>query len=294
MILLTGAAGMLGSEILRQARLDGIAMAPVVRTRPLEGWENSHACDLADAKAVARLFDKVKPDAVIHAAAWTDVEGCEKDPDRADADNCEAASNLAATSIGVPFVGISTDSVFSGDRGDYIEADELGPLHRYGWSKLQGEALMFARNEDAVILRTAIYGQSVGERPGLFDWLAREFAEDRSVSGFDDLRFSPLSTDDFAALIFEILSKKIDGGVYHAGSRDSLSKYEFAVAVAEAGGKPASLVRREKSTDYPGRLPRPRDVSLVSGKLAAALGHRLPSARESLQRHVARRFPEGF
>jgi dTDP-4-dehydrorhamnose reductase len=214
-------------------------------------------------------------DLVLHAAAWTDVDGAEGDPQGAAAVNVGGTAHAA--SLGVPLVAFSTDYVFDGSKGEpYVESDAPNPLSAYGRTKLHGEA---AAGEHAWIVRTS----------GLFGWTSHNFvrtmlrlgAERSEVSVVADQRLSPTFVGHLAAELRQIL--ELPFGLYHVAASGDCTWAEFATAIFEEAGIECRVV--PISTEELGRpAPRPAYSVLRSERDEAP---RLPHWREGLRACLA-------
>lgn len=259
-VLITGAAGMLGSQLLLCVP-DGV---DVVGTdlRAASGV-GAVGVDLAEPEAVERLFAEHGPfDGVIHAAAYTAVDKAEEEPELARRVNAAACGVLAeqAARTDIPLVLVSTDFVFDGrGRKPYRETDEPHPLSVYGATKLEGEQLaQRAHPGGARIVRTQwLYGPRGRHFPGTIRDLARE--RDR-LKVVDDQIGSPTSTLELAPALWDVFSRG-EGGVYHAACEGSCSWYDLAVATLEYSG--LSRVRVDPCTTAEFPVPRsgPRTAS---------------------------------
>jgi dTDP-4-dehydrorhamnose reductase len=217
-IFLTGATGQLG-----------IALRHVLRGHDLVSPTETEA-DITDASIAARIAD-AGPEVVIHAAAYTDVDGAESNPDRAYAVNADGTRNVArgAAKAGARLVAVSTDYVYDGTKtAPYVEDDLVAPLSVYGASKLAGEREALAVKPDAIILRTAwLYGDGKNFVRTMIR-LAGERSELRVVS---DQIGSPTAAVDLAHAIRAVLDTRA-AGVYHAVNAGSCSWHEFAVTIS--------------------------------------------------------------
>jgi dTDP-4-dehydrorhamnose reductase len=212
---------------------------------------------------------------VLHAAAWTDVDGAEDDPQGAAAVNVGGVQHAAA--IGAPLVTYSTDYVFDGTkRSPYVESDAPSPLGAYGRSKLHGEA---AAGERAWIVRTS----------WLFGWSSRNFVrtmlqlgrEQDEVAVVDDQRGSPTYVGHLAEATKQVL--ELPFGVYHVAAAGECTWADFAEAIFEEAGLP-TRVRRISSAELGARAPRPAYSVLRSEKGAPELPHWREGLRECLPR----------
>ena len=284
-ILITGASGLLGAYLARAAtsrRLDpslvGLTLVPEDDPRWLR-------CDLTDPDSVARLWERVAPQLVVHAAALTNVDLCERDPALADAVNRQTTELLArhAVTSGARLVYVSTDSVFDGRRGGYAETDEPAPLNVYARTKLEAEREAAAA-DDHLIVRTNFFGRSARGH-GLAEWILRQLQDGNEIVGFSDVVFSPLYCGDFAELLLE-LTLGDTRGIVHLGAADAISKLEFAQLVARAAGVEDPKIRPGRLTEVGLAAPRPLDTSLDSSAAARQFDG-LPTVEEGVRRMTA-------
>lgn len=275
-VLVTGASGLLGPYLMEAASALGEALG-VARSG------TDIACDLTDADAVLRAVRSAEPSVVIHAAAFTDVDGCERDPARAEAANHQAVANLvAALPAGCHLVHVSTDQVYPDTAGPHAEGNER-PVNAYGRSKLAGE-LAARRHPRATVLRTNLFGPARTKgRQSLSDFVASSLSQGKQITLFTDVYFSPLHMRTLAALSVEVASRGLVG-TYNAGSRQGMSKRDFGHQVARHLGLAATTASDGASTNVPGRAPRPRDLRMDVTKIEGALGRRMPTCEEEIRR----------
>ena len=221
---------------------------------------------------------------LIHCAAATDVDWCEQNEAEAFQLNVEASRRLAAAAkrSGWRFVYISTDSVFDGRSGNYHESDVPQPLNAYARSKLAGEQAAAAEAPDTLIIRTNFYGLG-GGKLGLAGWVMERLSAGAPINGFDDVVFSPLFVGDLCGLILELAGTG-QTGVFHVGSTDRCSKYEFAIRMGQAFGLNASLVAHSALGLLPRTAERPLNTSLNISKAMRALGRDLPTIEQGIQK----------
>jgi dTDP-4-dehydrorhamnose reductase len=287
-LLITGATGLLGCVLAQEAvghyETWGIARHP----DPVDLPCSMEALDLVDGPATAERVQAIAPDVVIHAAAFTSVDGCERDPERAVRVNVEGTKNLLSALKGhaCRFVFISTDSVFDGGKGQYSEDDRAVPIHVYGRTKLQAEEAVLHARPNALVVRTVFYGWNVTFRESLAEWIVSRLRAGQVVTGFQNARFSPLLTNHLARLILKLVATKASG-ILHVASPESRSKYEFAARLADLLGYAADRVVPTQLVA--GRLaaPRPLDTSLCVERATAILGHELPGIEEGLRDFVS-------
>jgi dTDP-4-dehydrorhamnose reductase len=239
---------------------------------------------VADPGIAARL-QEVRPRAIIHAAAFTDVDGCEVDPARAGNVNAKGARHvaLAAAAAEAHLIYLSTDYVFDGLKGTpYTEADAPNPINAYGRSKLAGEAHVRALCPRHTILRAAwLYGP--GGRTFVHAVAERARHEDRFEVVMDQVG-SPTFTEDLAAVIRQVVEAGIVG-LFHAAGEGWCSRYDLARAIAAAIRPGVEVV---PVRTVPGARParRPPNAALATAALRGA-GIRLRPWRDALAAYLA-------
>ena len=243
--LITGAGGMLGRDLARVLPPDAVALG-------------SDKLDVTDAEQVRRALREYRPQVVFHTAAYTDVDGCELDPERAFRVNALGTRNVAqaAEAAGASVVYISTDYVFDGVKSEpYIEFDAANPLGVYGKSKLAGEQFVRELCRCHYIIRTAwLFGKHGKNFVRTMMRLGREREEIRVVS---DQVGSPTYTRHLAGKVVEIVSSG-RYGTYHVTNSGCCSRFEFARAILRRTGSGARLVPVSTS-EYPVPARRPKN-----------------------------------
>jgi dTDP-4-dehydrorhamnose reductase len=273
-ILVTGASGTLGTEIVRTALEAGHDLvACVLRNDPPGG--RVHRLDVRDAEAVADIFARERPSAVIHTAYL-------QDGPEAWATNVEGTRAVAAAALaqGARLVHVSTDLVFDGrSERPYDERDEPAPVLPYGKSKLAAERLVLTGDPRALVVRSSLlYG---GERPARHELLAREAAEGRTEAVFfvDELR-SPIAAPDLAAALIELAAGEV-AGVLHVAGPEPVDRYSLACKIAVAAGLPSGAIRSGRASEL--APERPRRVVLDSRRARALVRTRLRAVDEVLR-----------
>ncbi|MCB2213809.1 SDR family oxidoreductase [bacterium] len=289
-LLVTGASGLLGLNLSMFAARQGHAVTGLVHSRALQGVPfEVQKVDLMQTESALAVIEAAEPDAIIHCAAIASINAAETQPELATLLNAEAPGRLAeaAARWNVPFVHISTDAVFDGQRGDYVEADPTHPLSVYARTKLAGEEAVRAANPNAVIARTVFYGWSLSGQRSLAEFFVNSLAAGQPLKGFTDTLFGPLYVEDLASLLMEMLDAGL-AGTYHVVSPEHLSKYDFGVRIARRFGLDSDLITPIKAAEIDRGAARSLNLTLNPGKLRAALGHDLPSVDEGLDRFYAR------
>lgn len=276
-VLVTGSAGMLGFA-LKESRPAGVEL--------LEA--DLPAVDVTRAESVAAAFAAARPQAVIHGAAYTNVDGCETHEAEALAVNGAGAGHVAAACAraGIPILHVSTDYVFDGlipAPGEYTEDDRVSPLSAYGRTKLAGEAAVRQHCAAHWIVRTQwLYGLN---GRNFVDTMLKLAAEKPFLAVVDDQVGSPTSTHDLAPVLWKILLARPAFGTWHCSAAGSTSWHGFAAEIFRQAGTSTDL-RRQSSRELQRPAPRPARSVLNNGKLRAALGESVPPWQEGLARYL--------
>lgn len=290
MILVTGAGGQLGRELLRPVA--GAGLAGVGPDLPLLGLAHA-ALDITDAAAVAAALREYGARLVINAAAWTDVDGAERLPERAFAVNREGAAVLAeaCAGTGIPLFHVSTDHVFQGGPGaPWRETDALSPLGVYGASKAAGEMAIRARLPAHLILRTSwvfgVHGDNFVKA------LLRRAQAGESLAVVTDQRGGPTPARALAGALLALARRHLAGevlpwGSYHFAGQPFVSRHAFAVAVLEAAQQRGLLsqpptLRAIGAADWSGAPLRPANACLDGDRAQRLLGLAPPDWRPAL------------
>ena len=248
--LITGAGGQLGHALEREFAGDEVLALDRA------AWDVAHPA--------GRL--PWTPDLVLHAAAWTNVDGAEDDPQGAAAVNVGGTANVAA--LGVPLVSYSTDYVFAGTkRTPYLESDPTGPQSAYGRTKLHAEA---AAGEQAWIVRSSWLFGATGHN--FVRTMLRLGAERDEVAVVADQRGSPTYVGHLAAATRELVDAGVPFGVWHLAAAGDCTWADFAAAIFAEAGLTCG-VRRITTAEFGARAPRPAYSVLRSEKGAPELPH---------------------
>jgi dTDP-4-dehydrorhamnose reductase len=273
-LLVTGAAGMLGRDVVAAAQDAGHEVAALARAD----------LDITDAAAVRAAVLAARPDAVINCAAWTDVDGAETAEEQATAVNGAGAGHVAeaAAEHGALLVQVSSDYVFDGRASEpYPEDAPTGPVGAYGRSKLAGEQAIAAAGGRAAIVRSAwLFGPHGGN---FVDTMRRLGAEREEISVVDDQVGCPTYTGHLAGALVEIAERGTTG-VLHVAGGGRCSWFDLAEATFAATGL-TCRVRRQSTADLGRPAPRPAFSVLGGTRPDAPV---LPHWREGLHAHLTR------
>ena len=241
-VLITGGAGQLGRDLAAVFGPDAVAL--------------SHAdLDITDLGMVAAAIGEYGPGAVVNAGAWTDVDGCEKDPARARRVNADGAANVASAAGDALVVQISTDYVFDGRAvRAYTEKDATNPLSEYGRTKLMGEEAVAASASRWAVVRSAwLYGTGTANFVAA---ILRASRTRETLDVVDDQFGSPTSTPDLAQALVTLIDRGATG-VLHGVNAGVCSRFEFARAIFEEAGLDPERVRPVPTSAMPRPAVRP-------------------------------------
>ena len=264
---ITGANGLIGNYLVQTAP----QFASRWRVRAITRTD----FDLLDFAAVERAFLKDKPALVIHCAAITVVSEAQKNPPFARRVNVEATKLLAELAAEIPFVFFSTDLVFNGRKGDYIETDTLNPLHIYGETKVAAEEIVL-KNPRHLVLRTSLnYGQSLSGNRAFNEQLRRSLqSAGQGMKLFTDEFRSPIPAVETARAVWELVEKKC-AGIYHVAGAEKMSRYQIGELLLKSWPEIKTKIEAGSAKDFPGP-PRALDTSLNIAKVQKVLSAPLP------------------
>lgn len=222
-VFVTGGRGQVGRELARVLPASSVYLA------------THDSDDITDERIIDAIV-RERPDVVIHAAAMTDVDACERDPGRAQAVNAVGTRLVArgAAQAGAHLVAISTDYVFDGDKGcSYVESDQPNPVSAYGVSKLAGEQAVFEETERACVVRTAwVFGEG---KSHFITFVLSRLRQGEPVRAVVDTFGSPTSTKDLAAVLLQLARARATG-VFHVAGAGVCNWLEYAQTICRVTG----------------------------------------------------------
>jgi dTDP-4-dehydrorhamnose reductase len=276
-VLITGAGGQVGTELVATFAAAGHDVASFTRAE----------LDITSRDAVRAAMVENRPDAIVHPAAWTAVDACESDPDRAFLVNGLATRFIAesAALVDAPVYYVSTDYVFDGTKAEpYVEWDEVGPTSVYGASKLAGEREL---HPGSSIIRTSWVCGYHGAN--MVKTILRLAGEHDRLSFVDDQRGHPTFAEDLAGMIARLVTER-RVGTFHVTNQGAVSWFEFAQEVLRAAGLDPERVQAVATADLQPPRPAPRPANSVLDNAALRLSGvpLLDDFRDPLARLVAR------
>lgn len=236
-------------------------------------------------ECLSSILSKEVPDLVVNTAAITSIEQCEADSLNTQAVNVDLAAIIANTcnKKSIPFVQLSTDHLYSGTFPYASEESPLYPINKYADSKAKAEKLVTNACPNALIVRTNFYGWGTSYRHSFSDQIFTAINAGQTFDAFNDVFFTPILIADLAETIIELvmLGKK---GIFNIVSDNRLSKYEFAVTLADIFGFSSSLINPISIHDRIGLVRRPSDMSLSNQKICTLLKRKLGVVSRGLGR----------
>ncbi|MFC1652399.1 SDR family oxidoreductase [Planctomycetota bacterium] len=283
-LLITGGSGLLGANVAVAAKSRFNVYATYNKHRiNIDGVE-CLLLDIREHRAVCETVDEIKPQYIIHCAAMSDVDQCERDIEEAYRLNVIASRNVAesAKRIGAHFIYISTDSVFDGLKDRYSEEDTPNPINVYADTKHKAELAVLEWVPSACVVRTNIYGWNTQNKLSLAEWFWKNLHEKQRIRGFDDVYFTPVLVNNLADVLLELLHKRFSG-IYHVAGNDRISKYEFGAKIASIFGLSGDYLEPISVATHCFAARRPQDTSLNSSRIKSLLSTKLYGVDEGLQ-----------
>ncbi|MFC7021133.1 MULTISPECIES: dTDP-4-dehydrorhamnose reductase [Haloarcula] len=283
-VLLLGASGLLGSNVALSLHERGWSTVGTFHTSRPDLPVRCKKCDLTERGEFRTLVEDYEPDFVINCAALTDVDGCERHPERAQSINSQVPDRIARVceESETDLVHFSTDYVFDGQKTEkYGEQDNPNPIQVYGQTKLQGESAIRGRISDALIIRLSfVHGihRSSEKWIGFPAWVYSELQSGNAPTLVEDQHVTPTRAIQAADTTLDLM-KRDQNGVFHVANRDCVTPYEIGQIVMTemtAGGKIIKVSREALDTV----AARPANSCLDVRKLEQTLGRKQPVLRE--------------
>lgn len=305
-ILVTGSSGMLGADLSKVLRSE-FALVGMDFTALPSGkirYKDFIQADITDEKETMKAVSGSEADLVIHAAAWTDVDGCEADKDKAFRINAFGTRNVAkaASENNIPILYISTDYVFAGTKNSpYKEDDPTGPLSVYGSAKLEGEKYVSSCGKYFIIRTSWLYGAAGKNFPNTI--MAKAETE-RSFNIVDDQIGSPTYSMDLADAIKRLIliwspsaerqATRTENreprtelyGIYHISNTGAVSWYEYTKKILEFAGVKGVEVKPISSNELKRPAPRPKYSVMDTSRYEQVTGHKLRAWEDALKEYI--------
>lgn len=260
-VWITGAGGLIGNYLIR-------TVPPKWKARGLARRD----VDLLNFTIVRAMFERERPEAVIHCAAISKNPVCDANPETARRVNTKATANLCSLAEKIPFVFLSSDLVFDGKKGNYVETDTPNPLSVYAETKARAEEFVLMNPLHTVIRTSLNAGQSIEGNRSFNEEMRAAFKAGRTLNLFEDEFRCPIPAEVTARAIWEIVGQP---GIYHLCGSERLSRFEIGELVAANHPESNPKIARGTLRDYKGS-PRSPDTSMDCSKIQKRLSFALP------------------
>jgi len=283
-VLITGGSGLLALNwaLAFQDRYDFV-LGMHKRELSLTGVSTSHV-DLTSLKAVLSVFEKSKPDIVVHTAGLTSVEKCESDRNLAQHVNETLAENVAkaCSSLQLPLIHVSTDHLFSGKHALLSEDAPVAPVNIYAKTKADAEFRVLEAYPKSLVVRTNFYGWGTSYRQSFSDLIIKSLRSGSELTLFTDVFYTPIIASELARTIHELIDLNLSG-IFHVVGSERLSKYEFGLRLAEVFNLDSSLIKPGLLAERSSSVRRPLDMSLSNEKVSKLLGRSIGVVSDNLE-----------
>lgn len=274
-VLVTGVNGQLGHDVMNELKK---------REHEAVGVDVEEM-DITEEAKVGEVLRKVKPEAVVHCAAYTAVDRAEEEEELCRKINAEGTENIARVcgELDCKFLYLSTDYIFTGDgERPWEPEDEAAPLNVYGQTKYEGELAVKKYLEKYFIVRISwVFGVNGSN---FIKTMLRLGKENGAVKVVDDQIGSPTYTEDLAVLLVDMIESEKYGD-YHASNEGICSWYEFAVEIFREAGMDVSVTPVDSSS-FPAKAKRPKNSRMSKEKLVKNGFNKLPSWQDALHRYL--------
>lgn len=290
-ILLTGSNGMVGSNLSEALSNSGHIILATGRNecRLPPTYLHDHfqykSMDIRNKDEVIQIITEFRPDVIIHAAAMTQVDDCEQNKMISYSTNVDATDHLilAASEVNARFCYISTDFVFSGENGPYVEKDETMPVNYYGMTKELAEQHIMESDLHWTIIRTILlYGKADHlNRTNFIYWVKNNLESGKHINVVADQIRTPTYIPDLTAAIINSIEKGAQG-IYHVSGKDVMSPFQMALAVANKLGMDDSFIHPVDASSFSQLGKRPLKTGFIIDKAIRDLNYTPKSFKEAL------------
>ena len=276
-ILITGAFGQLGNSLKNFLSIND----EVFRTGlniPTGG--KGLQLNIVDKIMLKDIISSISPDVIINLAALTNVDFCESNPEIAKEVNTNGVQNLVDVFSG-KIIHLSTDYVFDGLKGPYKEEDQINPISVYGKTKYDAEKIVLDKNNNLVLRANVLYNMFGNNKASFLNWVVNNLKNKNSIQVVNDQFNNPTWTESIAEILVNCLNKNMSG-LYHWGDQDYLSRYDFAIKIAESYNLKSDLIKQIPTSQLKQMAPRPLNGGLDQSKLKKYLNIIPPSINDCL------------
>lgn len=288
-VFVVGAAGLLGSNVVMSSLDRDLSVGGSYRSTQPDFEIPLREFDICDTAVFDSILSEFAPSVVVNCAAMTDVDACERSPERAHEINATAPENLArvCSERDINFVHISTDYIFDGKSGEHYSEDaEPNPIQDYGRSKLAGEKSVLEAHKSPLVVRPSfVYGLNRSSEPrqleGFPQWVRSRLISEQDVPLFTDQYVTPSRAGSTAETVLDLVS---DGttGPYHVAARSCVTAYEFGRIIVAQRGKGEEALIESSQSDIDHEAARPSNTCLSVKKVETRLRQTQPTVKEDV------------
>ncbi|MDP8205820.1 MAG: SDR family oxidoreductase [Candidatus Electryonea clarkiae] len=290
-VLITGCHGLTGQKLVElfsgySHNIYGIDLHQESIFQGMAGYQY-HQFDLTNRSKLLDLIEELSPDVIINTAAMTQVDACEIEKERCWKINVDVVRYLveSARRFNMKLIHISSDYVFDGTAGPYNELDRPNPISYYGKSKLASENLIFGGGIDSAVLRTMVlFGHGRNLKPSFVSWIVTKLREGVTIKIVTDQIGNVTLVDDLADSIHKIVTMNISG-LFHVAGREIISRYDFAVNIAEAYNLNKEYINPTITRLLGQVAPRPLQSGLIVDKAQRELMLNFCDVDEALRKY---------
>ena len=287
-VLVTGSNGLLGQKIVELLSRSNNYNLLLTSRQEQSVFQDEvlpyRQLDVSDKQEVRKVVDEIEPDVIINTAAMTNVDKCETDREAAWRANVVSVENLvqAAKLSGSHLIHISTDYVFDGKNGPYNEIDRPNPVSYYGRTKLASENVIRTSGVSNTIIRTMIlYGMGYNVKSNFALWVMKSLTDGKPIRVVDDQMGNPTLADDLAFAIIKVVELGRPG-LYHVSGADLVSRYDFAMMLAEVFDLNKKYITAVKTSTLKQPAPRPMKSGFITLKAQTDLDIKMSGMKHGL------------
>ena len=297
-LLITGSNGFVATSIISQARahwdVHGIARSGLPAD---EKNVHYHLLDLSETEKLTETFFQIKPDVVIHTAAIASIDFCQKNQSIAQAINVDVTKEIASLckEAGIKMIHCSTDTVFDGKKGMYVEDDLPNPVNFYAVTKVESEKIVLTASDQNVVARLAlVMGLRVTEKGNSFlsDLIGKLKKNEQVKFAENEIR-TPIDVITSGAALTEMAGNNFSG-IIHLSGNTRVNRFNMAKQIAIAMHFSPELIISTDSNSIPDRAPRPNDASMDNSKARQLLKTPMLSLQEGLAFTLNRKLEESI
>ena len=266
-VLVVGSSGNLGSSISGYLK-NTFNVYETYFSNPFKG---GYYLDVLNADSLAGLLNEINPDYVINCCGYTDVDSAEDERRICHDLNVVSVQNiLKMIKVETKLIHISTDYVFDGKKGNYVELDVPNPINYYGKTKHEAENLIRGSNKKYIIFRVSVPYEFSENKNNFFMWAYNNLINEKNIQVVDDQISNPTYIPTFAEVVFKSIVMDLEG-LFHYGSCDSISRYEFALIISKVFNCPLTKIRKINTLDLLQKAKRPINSTLNTSKIEEIL-----------------------